>query len=70
MNDQISEQAMHPEERSIKIHTAKDFDGMRKAGRLAAETLDMLVPLIKPGMTTEEINTLVHTMGKEEKYFL
>jgi len=60
MNDQIREQAVSPEERSIKIHTAKDFEGMRKAGRLAAETLDMLVPLIKPGMTTEDINTLVH----------
>ena len=33
---------------------------MRKAGKLAAETLDMLAPLIKPGMTTEDINTLVH----------
>jgi methionyl aminopeptidase len=60
MNDQISEQAVYPEERSVKIHTAKDFEGMRKAGKLAAQTLDMLVPLIKPGMKTEEINTLVH----------
>ena len=33
---------------------------MRSAGRLAAETLDMLVPLVKPGITTEDINTLVH----------
>ena len=48
------------EQRTIKIHSEKDFDGMRKAGKLAAETLDMLAPLIKPGMTTEDINTLVH----------
>ncbi|NQV47258.1 MAG: type I methionyl aminopeptidase [Rhodospirillaceae bacterium] len=47
-------------DRSIKIHETKDFDGMRAAGRLAAETLDFLTPLIKPGMTTEDINTLVH----------
>jgi len=60
MNDQISEEAVYPEERSVKIHAASDFEGMRKAGRLAAETLDMLAPLIKPGITTEEINTLVH----------
>jgi methionyl aminopeptidase len=60
MNDQMNEDTIYPEERSIKIHNAQDFDGMRKAGRLAAETLDMLVPLVKPGMTTEEINTLVH----------
>ena len=60
MNDQLHKDAVYPEERSIKIHTARDFEGMRKAGRLAAETLDMLVPLVKPGMKTEEINTLVH----------
>jgi methionyl aminopeptidase len=60
MNDSKTEEAVSPEERSIKIHTAKDYDGMRNAGRLAAETLDMLVSLIKPGITTENINTLVH----------
>jgi methionyl aminopeptidase len=60
MNDIQTEEAVYPEERSIKIHSEKDFEGMRKAGRIAAETLDMLVPLVKPGMTTEEINTLVH----------
>ena len=60
MNDQLHKDAVYPEERSIKIHTARDFEGMRKAGRLAAETLDMLVPLVKPVMKTEEINTLVH----------
>ncbi len=60
MNDQSREEAVYPEERSVKIHTASDFDGMRKAGRLAAETLDMLAPLVKPGMTTDDINTLVH----------
>jgi len=54
--------AHHPpaEERRIKIHTEKEFEGMRKAGRLAAETLDYVAPHIKPGITTEDINTLVH----------
>lgn len=42
---------------SIKIHTATDFEGMRKAGRLAAACLDMLVPMVKPGVTTEAIDT-------------
>ena len=60
MTDSETKETIYPEERSIKIHTAKDYDGMRSAGRLAAETLDMLVPLVKPGITTEDINTLVH----------
>jgi len=32
---------------------------MRKAGRLAAEALDMLVPVVQPGVTTAEIDDLV-----------
>ncbi len=46
--------------RSIKIHTEADFDGMRKAGRLAAETLDYIIPFVKPGVTTGELDTLCH----------
>ncbi|HJO67113.1 MAG TPA: type I methionyl aminopeptidase, partial [Sphingomonas sanguinis] len=33
---------------------------MHKAGRLAAETLDMLVPHMVPGVSTAEINRLIH----------
>jgi methionyl aminopeptidase len=43
---------------SIKIHTAEDFEGMRKAGRLAAETLDFITPYVKPGVTTDELDKL------------
>lgn len=46
--------------RSIKIHTEADFEGMRKAGRLAAETLDYIVPYVKPGVTTEALDKLCH----------
>jgi methionyl aminopeptidase len=48
------------EARRITIHDPADFAGMRAAGRLAAESLDMLVPHIKPGITTDEIDRLVH----------
>jgi methionyl aminopeptidase len=46
------------EARSIKIHTAADFEAMRKAGRLAAETLDMIADHVEPGVTTEELDRL------------
>ena len=42
----------------IKIHSAADFEGMRRAGKLAAECLDMLVPHVKPGVTTEYLDDL------------
>jgi methionyl aminopeptidase len=44
----------------VIIHEPEDFEGMRKAGRLAAQTLDYLTPFVKIGVTTEEINQLCH----------
>src|SRR5690242_4468144 len=43
----------------IKIHGAAAFEGMRKAGRLAAECLDMLAGEVRPGVPTEKIDRLV-----------
>jgi methionyl aminopeptidase len=42
----------------IKIHGAEAFEGMRRAGKLAAETLDFVTPYIKPGVTTDELDRL------------
>jgi methionyl aminopeptidase len=44
----------------IVIHSSEDFEGMRKAGRLAAKTLDYITPFVKAGVTTDELNTLCH----------
>src|ERR1700685_3303471 len=43
---------------AIKIHTAEDYEGMRRAGRVAAECLDMLTPYVKPGVVTDELDRL------------
>jgi len=43
---------------AIKIHKPEDFEGMRKAGRLAAECLDMLIPHVVPGVSSDEIDRL------------
>ncbi|MBL8676615.1 MAG: type I methionyl aminopeptidase [Alphaproteobacteria bacterium] len=45
---------------NIKIHSPSDFEGMRKAGHLAAHTLDFIEPHIKEGVTTQELNDLCH----------
>ena len=36
----------------IKLHGAEGFAGLRRAGRLAAEVLDALVPHVVPVVTT------------------
>ena len=38
--------------RRITIHSPEDFAGMRRAGQLAAETLDMITPHVRPGVST------------------
>src|SRR5258708_1990843 len=43
----------------IKLHGAAAFEGMRKAGQLVAECLDMLAGEIGPGVPTERIDRLV-----------
>jgi methionyl aminopeptidase len=42
----------------IRIHDPADFVGMRRAGRLAAETLDMIAQHVEPGVTTEDLDRL------------
>ncbi len=49
---------MEAEARSIKIHTEAEFEGMRRAGRLAAQTLDYITEFVEPGVTTEKLDQL------------
>ena len=46
--------------RRIIIHSEADFAGMRAAGQLAAETLDMITPHVQVGITTEALDRLIH----------
>jgi len=46
--------------RRITIHRPEDFAGMRAAGRLAAETLDMIGEHVRPGVTTGALDRLCH----------
>ena len=45
---------------AITIKTPQEIEKMRVAGRLAAEVLEMIGPLLKKGMTTNEINDICH----------
>jgi methionyl aminopeptidase len=48
------------ESRRITIHKPEDFAGMRRAGKLAAEALDMITAHVRPGISTGEIDKLCH----------
>ncbi|MCB2060652.1 MAG: type I methionyl aminopeptidase [Novosphingobium sp.] len=47
---------------TIKLHRPEAFEGMRRAGRLAAEILDELAPLVQPGVTTAALDDAVRQM--------
>ncbi len=48
------------EARRITLHKPEDFAPMRAAGRLAAETLDMIGEHVRPGVTTAILDQLCH----------
>jgi methionyl aminopeptidase len=47
-------------EPGIKIHGPEAFEAMRRAGALAAQTLDFITPYVRPGITTGELDRLCH----------
>ncbi|MCJ8191882.1 type I methionyl aminopeptidase [Sphingomicrobium aestuariivivum] len=56
------EDRVEPKSGVIKLHGEAGFEGMRKAGRLAASILDALADHVVPGVTTGEIDRIVFDM--------
>jgi methionyl aminopeptidase len=53
-------QRAHRTPAGVDVHAPEDFAGMRRAGRLAAEVLDLLVPEVAPGVTTAKLDALAY----------
>ncbi|MFQ6553624.1 type I methionyl aminopeptidase [Aestuariibius insulae] len=49
----------------IRIYEPVDFAGMHKAGRLAAEILDAVAPLVEPGQTTAVLDEFITSRVEE-----
>jgi len=47
---------------AITIKTAADLEGMRVAGRLAAQVLEEVAPHVQPGVTTAELDRICHDL--------
>ena len=45
---------------SVIIKTQAEIEKMRRAGRLAAEVLEMIEPHVVPGITTDELDRICH----------
>jgi len=55
-----SDDVQYAKRHRIRIKTPEQIQGIRRAGRLVIETLDLVADHIRPGAVTEELNTLVH----------
>ncbi len=51
--------------RAIPLHGAEGFEGMRRAGRVAAATLDFIAHHVKPGVSTAELDRLCEEFMRE-----
>ncbi|WP_432200961.1 type I methionyl aminopeptidase [Erythrobacter sp. W53] len=47
---------------TIKLHNEEGFEGMRRAGKLAASILDELTTMVEPGVTTAALDDKVREM--------
>ena len=47
---------------TIKLHGEEGFEGMRRAGRLAAQILDEVAPMVEPGVTTAAIDDKIREL--------
>src|SRR5688500_13391431 len=45
---------------SVEVKNAQEIAAMREVGRLAGDTLCRVSEMIKPGITTDEINEFIH----------
>ncbi|MCW2308412.1 type I methionyl aminopeptidase [Rhodobium gokarnense] len=49
----------------IRLYGDDGFEGMRRAGRIAAECLDALAPMVEPGVTTKALDDFIFAFGVE-----
>jgi methionyl aminopeptidase len=50
---------------AIRLYSSEDFAGMRKACQVTARCLDELAEIVKPGVTTNEIDRFVFEFGEK-----
>lgn len=55
-HDSLDDRTFDYRTESIRIYGEEGFEGMRRAGRLVAECLDMLAPMVVPGVITDDLD--------------
>ena len=53
----------------IRLYGPEAFEGMRAAGRLVAEALDLMAEHVKPGVTTERLDRLMFEFALDHRAY-
>ena len=59
-SDPYSTKNLYAQEYNIRLKEKVDIEGIKRAGRLVVDTLQLVETEIRPGLITDAINTLVH----------
>jgi methionyl aminopeptidase len=59
--------ARYKREYNVRLKGARDIEGIRKAGKLTVNTLELVEKHLRVGMATDEINRLVHDFTLSHK---
>jgi len=51
---------LYADKYDIRLKSERDIEQIRACGKLVVETLDLVEAAIRPGVTTDELNTLAH----------
>ncbi|WP_332716011.1 type I methionyl aminopeptidase [Pelagibacterium mangrovi] len=49
----------------IPLHGEEGFEGMRKAGALTAQALDLLTPMVEPGVPSSKLDRFVYEFARD-----
>ena len=65
------ESATHAGRKSgqIKLHRPEDFAAMRRAGALTAQALDLLVEIVRPGVTTAALDRFAFEFARDNNAY-
>ena len=58
--DPVNPELLYSKKYGIQLKQEADVKGIRKAGCLAVDILELVEDAIRPGMTTDEINSIAH----------
>ena len=63
----VNLEKLYQQKYGIRLKQPKDIEGIRASGCLVIETLDLMEANIRPGVTTEQLNTIAQEFAEKHQ---